>query len=154
METEPGRVADAYWRFHRLSAGNREERLSAEASSEVLDAFWNTVDDAPTPAVLRVVDELLAHPSADAGLVGAGPVEDLLHRDDVEDWDEELARRCRTSAAWRDAVYSAAEPNGLDLPALRPYLRPAPHAGSRAAKTDTPKRRANRDLRQRRRDRR
>ena len=68
------------------------------------------------PVILTLVDELLAHPSADAGFIGAGPVEDILHLDGAEDWDEELARRCRATAAWREAVHSALVPDGLSLP--------------------------------------
>ena len=151
---EQADVADAYWRYYRLSTGSREERLAAEAFSAARDAIWDTVHYASMPVILTLVDELLAHPSADAGYIGAGPVEDILNLDGVEDWDEELARRCRTSAAWREAVYSAIEPDGLSLPHLRPYLRPPLHDAAQAPQTRKAKRWTGRDLGQRRRNRR
>ncbi len=149
MEGQADGVADAYWRYYRLSTGNRDERLAAE------DFFWafEKVDDivhnAPMPAILTLVDELLDHPSADAGYVGAGPVEDILHLDSVEDWDEDLARRCSASGAWREAVHGAVWPENLSLPQLRPYLREPARDTSAPAKGKIRRGRKGRDIGQR-----
>ncbi len=151
MEAEYDVVADAYWRYYRLSTGSREERLAAEEFFWAWDAVWDAVHYAPMPVILTLVDELLTHPSADAGYIGAGPVEDILNLDNVENWDEELARRCMASAAWREAVRSAIEPDGLSLPHLRPYL-PTPHREvPQVLQTGKAKRRTGRDIGQRRR---
>jgi hypothetical protein len=151
MEAEQADVADAYWRYYRLSTGNREERLAAEELSAARDAIWDTIHYPPMPVIMTLVDELLAHPSADAGYIGAGPVEDILNLDGVEDWDEELARRCRASTAWREAVHSAIVPDGLSLPHLRPYLRTPQPDAQQVPQTGKVKRRTGRDSGQRRR---
>ncbi len=93
------------------------------------------VHSAPMLVTLNLLDALLAHPWADAVYIGAGPVEDILHLDAVEDWDEELAQRCLASAAWRETVYSAVWPDEVSLPHLRRYMRTplhdAPHVRRR-----------------------
>jgi hypothetical protein len=151
VEPQHEGVADAYWRYYRLSTGSREDRLAAEEWFWACDAVWDIVNSARMPATLTLLDELLAHPWADAVYVGAGPVEDILHLDAVEDWDEELARRCLASAAWREAVYSAIWPDKVSLPHLRPYLRRPLHDPPQAGQGRTTKHRTVRDIGQRRR---
>jgi hypothetical protein len=151
VEAQQDGVTNAYWRYYRLCAGSREERLAAEKFFWAREQVDDVVHNAPIPAILTLVDELLAHPAADTGYVGAGPVEDLLHLDAVVDWDEELARRCVASAAWREAVYGAAWPEYLNLPRLRPYLRAPVHDGPSPAPGLTRQRRRGRDTGQRRR---
>jgi hypothetical protein len=154
VEAQYDGVADAYWRYYRLSSGSREDRLAAKEWFWACDVVWDVVRSAPMPVTLTLLDELLAHPWADAGYIGAGPVEDILHLDAAEDWDEELARRCRVSTAWREAVSSAVEPDGVRLPHLRPYLRPSLHDAGQVAQTRTTKHRTARDIGQSRRPRR
>jgi hypothetical protein len=74
-------------------------------------------------AGLALLDALLGHADADPADVGAGPVEEVLHLDTVEEWDDELAHRCSRSAAWRQAVHSAIPPDRLHLPKTQRYLR-------------------------------
>ena len=143
---EHNALADAYWRYYRLTVGSRKERLAAEEVSWARDAVWDAVHTAPMPVVLALVDQLLAHPSADAAHVGAGPVEDILHLDEVEDWDEELTRRCEASAAWREAVGSAVWPGTLSLPRHRPYLRAPVREAPSPAQGRSRKRRQGRDV--------
>ncbi len=144
-------VVDGYWRYHRLMSGSREDRLTAEEWFWAWEVVWNVVHSGPMSVTLTLLDELLAHPEADAGYIGAGPVEDILHLDALEKWDEELARRCRMSAVWREAVYSAVWPDEVSLPHLRPYLRPPTQDGPQSAQAQTAKRKTGRDIGQRRR---
>ena len=149
MDAQYDGVADAYWRYYRLSSGSREDRLAADEWFWACDVVWDVVRSAPMPVTLTLIDELLAHPWADAGYIGAGPVEDIVNLDAAEDWDEELARRCRVSAAWRQAMYSAIEPDDVSLPHLRPYLRPTSHDALQPAQAQARKRRKGRDIGQR-----
>lgn len=94
------------------------------------ELFWawefvnDAVHDKPMPEVLLLLDDLLVHKAADPGVVGAGPLEDVLHRPDLAEWDAALATRCAESEPWRQAVYAAVYPDDLILPLLAPYLRP------------------------------
>lgn len=147
MEVEPKQVAADYWRYHQLCGGNRQDRLAAEASPDAVTTMDDLVWEGPIPTVLELIDELLAHPLADTAYVGAGPVEDLLRREDIEGWDSEIAQRCRTSEAWREAVDGAIPPDGLVMPGLRPYLRvprPEPVDAAKPARIERGSRREGR----------
>jgi hypothetical protein len=47
VEAQYDDVADAYWRYYRLSTGSREERLAAEEFFWAWDAVWDAVHYAP-----------------------------------------------------------------------------------------------------------
>lgn len=147
-------VADGYRRYHLLRSGSREDRLAAGEWSWAWDAVDDAVRSAAMPVTLTLLDELLAHPEADTGYIGAGPVEDILHLDAIEDWIDELARRCRTSAVWREAVYAAVWPDEASLHRLRPYLRPLAQDAPQVARARTDNRKTGRDIGQSRRHRR
>ena len=116
-------VTAVYWQHYRQSKGSRPERLAAA------DSFWawEAVDDVVQRGgadVLPLLDALLEAPGADAGYVGAGPVEDLLASDDGDRWDGLVAERCRRSAAWREAVAAVwlEEQRKESLVSLRPFF--------------------------------
>jgi len=142
-EQELPLVVEAYWRQYRLANGSRPERLEAADWLWACDALHDAVRGPSVQDALQLLDALLAHPDADAVYVGAGLVEDVLNRPDVEDWDEELARRCRDSPAWRQAVQATVPPDGLRLPSTSRYL-PQPPSLPKAGKTSFRKKRRER----------
>lgn len=131
MERVPDGIADTYWNHYARRSGSREERLQADELSWAWEFVDDAARDAPLGEVLALLDELLAHPEADPGYLGAGPLEDMLNRESIADWEQELAQRCADSALWRQAFHGAYWPDSLDLPRLAPYLRPV------AARTPT-----------------
>jgi hypothetical protein len=94
-------LSAAYWRHHQLSQGNREERLASEEYFWAWDAVQTATWESPEES-LAMIDAILHHADADPVLVGAGPIEDLLSA--PAQMVEEIARRCRTDALWREAV--------------------------------------------------
>lgn len=73
-------LVGAYWEGWRILRGNRDERLSAEHRDRWAD---NAVEDAveggqPSSVALLVALAEGAPSDDDAGLIGAGPLEDLL----------------------------------------------------------------------------
>jgi hypothetical protein len=68
-----------YWKHWRRSGGDRADRLEAQKGSWAHDVVYDAVE-AGDPAVIELLAALAeAAPSEeDAGLVGAGPLEDLL----------------------------------------------------------------------------
>ena len=73
-------VLHDYWEQWRLAGGNRQERLAAEGGG---DRSHYQVSDAVEAGDATVIELLVAlaetAPSdADAGLIGAGPLEELL----------------------------------------------------------------------------
>ena len=103
-------LIDRFWREHRLSQGTRQERLEASG------AAWGEVDDlldGPASEVVRMLVALAeAAPSEEeAGLVGAGPIEELVARrarqfgnEEGRALLEELDAAARRSARFRSAL--------------------------------------------------
>lgn len=109
-------LVKAYWDDWRLFRGTREERLAREDSRSYEDAD-SLVDDEVERGDPSVVDLLVALAEAapsdeDAGLVGAGPIEELLSTH---------SGRLRTAegAALLDAIDTAARRNSRFRRALR-----------------------------------
>lgn len=103
-------LIDRFWQEHRLSQGTRQERLEASG------AAWGEVDDlldGPASEVVRMLVALAeAAPSEEeVGLVGAGPIEELVARragqfDSEEGHEllEELDTAARRSARFRSVL--------------------------------------------------
>jgi hypothetical protein len=127
VTTDLDALSAAYWRHHQLSQGNRQERLASEEFFWAWDAVSTATWESPEES-LEMIDAILHHPDADPVLVGAGPVEDLLS--DAPHVVEEIARRCRTDALWREAVGHAIIddpiPESIIPYAMRPHSEPAP----------------------------
>lgn len=104
MPADLSAVVTAFWRFHELGQGDREQRLAAEAG---VDSWaWEAVEAAVSEsdeAVLALLDALLEAPAANPCDLGAGPIEDLLVAHGPR-WQQDVALRCRNSATWRDAL--------------------------------------------------
>lgn len=93
VDADDGGLAEAYWTFHRLASGSREERTRVD------DLFWaynrvnDLVADDPTAAI-AVIDQLLTSPHAEVDTIAFGPIEDplVLH----PPWcAEHLPTKCR-----------------------------------------------------------
>lgn len=120
-------TVSAYWAQYRLANGDRAERMLAETG----ELMWasEAVEEAVRegrPEVLSLLDALLAAPEADAGYIGAGPVEELLVHHGAS-FDDAIATRCRQSRAWRTAVgYVWLDDHAAKrLIAVRPFLKSA-----------------------------
>jgi hypothetical protein len=145
VSTDLAALSAAYWRHHQLSQGTRQERLASEEYFWAWDAVETATWESPEES-LEMIDAILHHPDADPVLVGAGPIEDLLS--DPPQLVEEIARRCRTDALWREAVGSAIIddpiPDSLSPYAMRPLAgpprKPAPQAARRRSRTPRPAR--------------
>ena len=99
---------------------------------------WEAVEEAVTESddqVLVLLDALLEAPAADPCYLGAGPIEELLVAHGPR-WQEEVARKCRTSSTWRDALacVSLSEPEAQQVPLLAELFR----QGESTALVDTP----------------
>lgn len=118
----------AFVELHRLNTGDRIDRLASDAHLWAWERVSEIVAAGGQEAV-DVVDELLHADGADDiynATVGAGPLEDLLHRDGPA-VAELIAARCRVDAVWRAAVSTVC---GHDLPdpvkhTLRLYMSDA-----------------------------
>ena len=73
-------VVAAYWEQWRLRRGNREERVTAENAKDWPGGAVDDAVEAGQPSVVALLVALAegAPSEEDAGLVGAGPLEDLL----------------------------------------------------------------------------
>ena len=71
-------VAD-YWEHWRLARGDRAERLRAQGANVAHDYVSDAVEDG-APAVVDLIVALAegAPSDGDVGLIGAGPLEELL----------------------------------------------------------------------------
>ena len=108
-------VVAAYWEQWRLPRGNREERVTAENAKDWAGEAVDDAVDAGQPSVVALLVALAegAPSEEDAGLVGAGPLEDLLvahgrrmaQPDDAALLDE-LDTAARRSARFRRALSS------------------------------------------------
>jgi hypothetical protein len=117
-------MVDAYWRYHELSQGTRQERLASDAYSWAWDALSTAVMESPIEAI-QMIDAILRHPDADPGYVGAGPIEDLLAdgRQSPE-VAEEIGLRCRQDPLWREAVSYAYVEDPVSAPVALYVLQP------------------------------
>ena len=124
MSADLSALVTAYWRFHELGLGGREQRLAAEAG---VDSWaWEAVEEAVEESddqVLILLDALLEAAAADACYLGAGPIEELLVHHGPR-WQEDVALRCRTSSTWRDALacVSLSETEEQQIPLLVEFL--------------------------------
>ena len=124
MPADLSAVVTAYWRFHELCLGDREQRLAAEAG---VDSWaWEAVEEAVEESddqVLILLDALLEAPAADPCYLGAGPIEELLVAHGPR-WQEDVARKCRTSSTWRDALacVSLSKTEEQQIPLLAEFL--------------------------------
>ena len=98
---ELGGLTTAYWRYHQLARGTREQRLASEEHVWALLEVADCVDGDPDRAVV-VIDALLNHPDAVAPTVGCGPLEDLLLA--APQSAVEVGRRCSADPLWREAA--------------------------------------------------
>jgi hypothetical protein len=100
-----------------MCRGDREERLAAEADSSAYDEVAEALVD-PVSGI-EVIDALLHHPDADTLAVGCGPLEDLLSQ--TPSVAPDVAIRCRTDAAWREAASHVVLDRAPDV--LAQYVR-------------------------------
>ncbi len=120
-------IVTAFWRHYELSEGDRAQRLAADTERWAWEVVHEAVHE-PSEDVLAVLDALLAAPNADPCYIGAGPIEDLLSADGRA-WQEAVARRCRTSRQWREALACVvlSDRDEQNVPMLSEYLpRPEP----------------------------
>lgn len=120
-------LSAAYWRYCELSKGDRQQRLASHDFFWAWDAVSAATWESPEQS-LEMIEAILHHPDADPGLVGAGPIEDLLSN--PPQLVEEIAERCRTDALWREAVGHAIIddpiPESLGPYAMRPRIQLPP----------------------------
>lgn len=141
MSADPSAVVSAYWRFHELCQGDREQRLAAEAG---VDSWaWEAVEEAMQESddqVLHLLDALLRAPEADPCYLGAGPIEELLYAHGPR-WQEEIAQRCRTLAIWRNALtcVSLNDSERGKVPLLAGFLPRGNEAGAERTPAKRPK---------------
>lgn len=104
-----------YWEHWRLAEGDREERLRAERGSVAHERVSDAVESGNPDVVELLVALAEAAPSdSDAGLIGAGPLEELLSvhgarlvtRDGAQLLDA-IDTGARRSARFRRALRSA-----------------------------------------------
>ncbi|MCW2857590.1 MAG: hypothetical protein JWR52_3205 [Marmoricola sp.] len=94
-----------WWEHHRLVGGTREERLALEHGEPAdVQTAYDTIEALVDSGQDEAVDVLAAlidvGPDGAAAIVGAGPLEDLLHGygDALVDGIEERARQSRSFA--------------------------------------------------------
>ncbi len=106
----------SYWEYWRLARGTRQDRLAIERARHPAREAIDEAVEAGNPSVVQILVALAeAAPSdEDAGLVGAGPIEDLISthgqrlacRDGSQLLDE-LDAAARRSPRFRRALQSA-----------------------------------------------
>lgn len=118
-DLETADLVDGWWEYHRLASGTRLQRKALEAGLPEAavagrDAVMEAMD-AGGPAALSLVPALLeaAPGDDDVALVGAGPLEELLHahglslRPDVEAVARQHERfRRALDAVWLDGQWA------------------------------------------------
>ena len=119
MPADLDAIVDAYWRYHQLTQGTRQERLASDAYLWAWDALETAVIESPSEAIEMIV-AVLRHPDADPGYVGAGPIENLLSDRLPLQVLEDIGLRCRQDPLWREAVSGAY----VDDPSTRIGHRP------------------------------
>ncbi|MEO5710208.1 MAG: DUF6869 domain-containing protein [Nocardioidaceae bacterium] len=103
-----------WWLFRRLSAGTREQRMDLEqgqsadgrAAQHASDHVNHVVTQGGAEAVALIAELMRSAPDADAlVLVGAGPLEDLLHEHGAA-VIEEVERLARQEPAFAESLRS------------------------------------------------
>lgn len=129
VPTDLDALADAYWRYHQLFQGTREERLTRDTYFWAWDAVETAVIESPGEAI-EMIDTVLRHPAADPVYVGAGPIENLVSDRPPPEVLEEIGLRCRQDPMWREAISHAyvndPVPTAVALYVMQP--RPVPPA--------------------------
>jgi hypothetical protein len=120
MPADLDAMVDAYWRYHRLSQGTRQERLASDAYFWAWDVLEPAVMESPSEAIV-MMDAVLHHPDADPGYVGAGPIENLLSDRPPPQVLEEIGLRCRQDPLWREALSGAYVDDPVPA-AVAPYV--------------------------------
>jgi hypothetical protein len=64
MPADLDAMVDAYWRYHQLLHGTRQERLARDAYFWAWDAVETAVMESPSEAI-EMIDAMLRHPDAD-----------------------------------------------------------------------------------------
>jgi hypothetical protein len=79
-------LVDVYWRQHRLSSGDRADRLAADEHFWAWEAVHDAVDELH-PDVVELITALADAAATDLerAYLGAGPVENLLRHPQVSD---------------------------------------------------------------------
>lgn len=121
-------LAQAYWRHHQMSGGERAQRVAADGHWWAVEAVEDAVRTRAVGQVVDLLDQLLGAPQADPVFLGAGPLEDLLtaHPEAAAS----VAERCERSPhapLWRRAV-AAVWLSGYHhdrVPGLARFLSPA-----------------------------
>jgi hypothetical protein len=145
MPADLDAMVDAYWRYHQLFQGTRQERLARDAYFWAWDAVETAVMESPREAI-EMIDEVLRHPDADPVYVGAGPIENLLSDRPSPQVLEEIALRCRQDPLWRKAVSGAYVDDPVPA-SVAPYVmqpRPASPPSREVPATTTTRRNARR----------
>ena len=118
-----GELAAAFHTHYVLSGGDRCDRLAAADWAWAWEALREAAEQ-PDEALGGLVDALLdlddPHPAAYRAYLGAGVLEDSLGTGSAT-WGLTIAARCRSSAAWREAVAGVALDDRM-LPMLSTYL--------------------------------
>ena len=121
-----GELAAAFHTHYVLSGGDRRDRLAAADWAWAWEALREAAEQ-PDEALGGLVDALLdlddPHPAAYRAYLGAGVLEDSLGTGSAT-WGLTIAARCRSSAAWREAVAGVALDDRMValLPMLSTYL--------------------------------
>lgn len=124
-EFDAADVVPAWWKYQRLASGGRPERKALELGEPAdavaaAAAVYLLVDQGGSEA-LALVSALVdgAETDDDVGLVGAGPLEDLLvcHGATMVDELDDLARRNPRFAEAMSGVWWSAEAAGPQVTA-------------------------------------
>jgi hypothetical protein len=118
----------ASWLLHmrRLSSENRADRLLAVSSGDVAGDVDEIIGRANDDSI-ALIDPLLRSPGADIGLVGAGPLEDLVSQSG-EILGDQIAVLARRDPLGREAVGYVwlDDAEARRVPALALFLRKPP----------------------------
>ncbi len=101
--TAVARLVEASWLFHRLSVGDRAERLRSDDFVWAMLEVYSVVDDAPADTAVQLLDALLHAPDADPAVIGAGLLEDALH-ERTDDLAVKVAAIAAPDARWCEAL--------------------------------------------------
>jgi hypothetical protein len=136
MPADLDAMVDAYWRYHQLFQGTRQERLARDAYFWAWDAIETAVMESPFEAI-EMIDAVLRHPDAEPVYVGAGPIENLLSDHPSAQVMEEIGRRCRQDPLWREAVSGAYVEDPI-LASVAPYVMQPRPASAPTQEVPTP----------------
>ena len=120
--SDVGELAAALHTHYVLSGGDRCDRLAAADWAWAWEALREAAEQ-PDEALGGLVDALLDLDDPHPAYLGAGVLEDSLGTGSAT-WGLTIAARCRSSAAWREAVAGVALDDRMValLPMLYTYL--------------------------------